>query len=281
MSDYLGNLLERTFAPALAVRPKIPSIFDPPPATNLINNPVDQDTAVESVAISSLPLENSKGTPARRSNQSDPASNLTQLQPSANPTSRTPREPNDTPRFKSADKFPGTVAAKPDPAPPFTAAQSSPPSSSAAFLSAEALLSAPLDSPADAKPSIAHHPAPRKTLPRPHPEVTAEQDSGLHHSSRLPLTQSQGSLTAGINVRPTTRVPEEHSAQQMLLPQTKERANPQSHARSAPLPTIQVTIGRVEVRATQSATPVRARAKREPEMSLETYLQRRTEGGRR
>ena len=33
MSDYLGNLIARTVSPAVAVRPQLPSLFEPAPAT--------------------------------------------------------------------------------------------------------------------------------------------------------------------------------------------------------------------------------------------------------
>ena len=41
MSDYLGNILERSFAPAPDVRPRLPSLFEPPSATVLIDGPAD------------------------------------------------------------------------------------------------------------------------------------------------------------------------------------------------------------------------------------------------
>src|SRR5882762_7875433 len=33
MSDYLGNLITRTLSPAIAVRPQLPSLFEPAPVT--------------------------------------------------------------------------------------------------------------------------------------------------------------------------------------------------------------------------------------------------------
>jgi hypothetical protein len=44
-------------------------------------------------------------------------------------------------------------------------------------------------------------------------------------------------------------------------------------------PTIRVTIGRVEVRATTSAAPGPARPPASPIMTLEEYLRRKTERG--
>ena len=51
MSDYLGNLVARTISPSTAVRPQLPSLFEPAPASgkgraelefeqeNFVNNP--------------------------------------------------------------------------------------------------------------------------------------------------------------------------------------------------------------------------------------------------
>jgi hypothetical protein len=48
---------------------------------------------------------------------------------------------------------------------------------------------------------------------------------------------------------------------------------------SEPSPVINVTIGRIEVRATTPATPSRKQPSAKPLMSLDEYLQRRTRGG--
>jgi hypothetical protein len=47
----------------------------------------------------------------------------------------------------------------------------------------------------------------------------------------------------------------------------------------APTPTIQVTIGRIEVRATSPATPPSKPRAASPAMSLDEYLRRRKGGG--
>jgi hypothetical protein len=49
----------------------------------------------------------------------------------------------------------------------------------------------------------------------------------------------------------------------------------------APAPSIHVTIGRIEVRAISPAAPARVQAKKEATMSLDLYLQKRRDGGRR
>ena len=56
---------------------------------------------------------------------------------------------------------------------------------------------------------------------------------------------------------------------------------PPSVHREAPAPTIQVTIGRIEVRATPAAkAPVRERPAAPSALSLEEYLRQRSKGGR-
>lgn len=50
---------------------------------------------------------------------------------------------------------------------------------------------------------------------------------------------------------------------------------------TTPVPDIHVTIGSLEVRTSAPAAAPRAKTKKEPALSLESYLQRRTEGGRR
>jgi hypothetical protein len=56
---------------------------------------------------------------------------------------------------------------------------------------------------------------------------------------------------------------------------------PSPARREAPAPTIQVTIGRIEVRATPAAkAPVRERPAAPSSLSLEEYLRQRSKGGR-
>jgi len=84
--------------------------------------------------------------------------------------------------------------------------------------------------------------------------------------------------------RPGDReLPESKPASTILQPKVTviERTPPPAH-REAPAPTIQVTIGRIEVRATPAAkAPVRERPAAPPStLSLEEYLRQRSKGGR-
>jgi len=60
---------------------------------------------------------------------------------------------------------------------------------------------------------------------------------------------------------------------------TEMTAQMNSGAAAGPEPTVQVTIGRIEVRANSESKPVVASRRASPVMSLEEYLQRRTQRG--
>jgi len=66
---------------------------------------------------------------------------------------------------------------------------------------------------------------------------------------------------------------------EVLTPRVEPTAPPLRVERSADAPTIQVTIGRVEIRATVEATPARKPPAKAPVMSLDEYLRQRN-GGR-
>jgi len=68
---------------------------------------------------------------------------------------------------------------------------------------------------------------------------------------------------------------------EMLRPErgAKSTAGPGPQASAEPAPTIQVTIGRIEVRATSPAAPPQKQKAASPAMSLEEYLGRRARRG--
>jgi hypothetical protein len=106
-------------------------------------------------------------------------------------------------------------------------------------------------------------------------------NEGLRGSFELsPSAVSHGEPTAPLS--PGTGEP----ARVVVQPRVALYSEPVGPARSRPAviaePTIQVTIGRVEVRATHPAPPVTPRERRTPAaMSLEEYLRRRADGSAR
>jgi hypothetical protein len=124
-----------------------------------------------------------------------------------------------------------------------------------------------------------------------------EQDSGAERV--MPLSRAQATMPHTRSADPTPNGILIRPAHPVIPKIVASPENPRSgglsatisarpNARNSPIPaepaqpTIQVTIGRLEVRANlPSSTAARAKQKKEPAMSLETYLQRRAEGGRR
>jgi hypothetical protein len=91
----------------------------------------------------------------------------------------------------------------------------------------------------------------------------------------LPVTRQAGK----VNVQPQVAMPVEYQqSPDRLRPSIQQPTPPQSEAQVTP--TINVTIGRIEVRATtQPAAPKRKQPSAAPTMSLEEYLRRRNRGG--
>lgn len=82
----------------------------------------------------------------------------------------------------------------------------------------------------------------------------------------------------------TTRPVERSTQPAPAIIPARQTAPPASHTLSEPAataPTINVTIGRIEVRATQGRAPAQAQRSAPEVMSLEEYLRRRSRGGGR
>jgi hypothetical protein len=314
MSDYLGHLVERSFAPTPELRPRIPSRFEPPPATALIDTPV--------AAASSLPSPVVKRpTEPVRSEQTQPAVPETSLPQPKNSAAPAPAAPRgiDAPVHDAATRaariIPATGlddASPVDPSPdlPHNAPTNVPPVKAAAPPPSGP--SHPLASDYRAVPGVA---APPEALPRTHEDNAAEKDSEpLHSSGTLPralpreakpsnpivhlsnparqtiirpalIAEPKGSQhtppPAYLVPVPAIRPVRETVVHAATVPGQKGSGRQPPPFSPVPVPEIHVTIGRVEVRATPPSAPLRAKSKKEPEMSLEAYLQRRAEGGRR
>ena len=131
-----------------------------------------------------------------------------------------------------------------------------------------------------APPERGREPAPVPPVPA---HAAAETPQNLPTVTREAAQSSRtGDPVRQGAVRPPTVMPEVRPARQDAVPvQTRRAAReippPQAPADSGP--TIQVTIGRVEVRATTSPAAGPARPPASPVMTLEEYLRRKTERG--
>ncbi len=258
MSDYLGNLVARSFVPSQAVRPQIPSIFEPPPATGLTNQPADLELATESAtAPPNLPA---------------PAVSESILQRSERENLHAPvasRRPSATARITAADEFNAASPPRPDGVASITTASAFASVSPALHASAHsAITPRSVESLGEQSRSRAGSPMERDAEP-PHARET------------LPRPRSAETMPAGAIVYPSRAAREMIDRPAPITGDRESRRPSQSQTNSAPAPSINVTIGRVEVRAFAPPAPARTNPKKGPEMSLETYLQRRVEGGRR
>lgn len=240
MSDYLGNLVERSFAPIPAVRPVIPSKFESPLPTAQIDRADETGLSVDSKFHASLQPPDSMSLPLNAAHDTN---------------------------HRASEQFIGDFAARaqgknstetPAPFSPFAAIP--PPSQNSDITLHEA-----------ENRRLAGAPLPRGMQPTDLSE-TSVQD--IDATRRIPP-----------EIRPGTSLTEKTlragDSQRVSPAGRKENAPARSREIPAPSPTIQVTIGRVEIKATTSSpAPSPKTAGKGPAMSLETYLQRRSNGGR-
>ncbi len=105
------------------------------------------------------------------------------------------------------------------------------------------------------------------------PQVSERISAGVFRELQQivqPVVRSDRSETANINVRPM---------HPLRIHYSEPESPHQTRSLSVPSPTIEVTIGRVEVRATSSASQPRVQSQKSPKMSLEEYLHHRSKGG--
>jgi hypothetical protein len=283
MSDYLANLLERSFAQPPEVRPQRPSLFEPAPATGLAEGPADVELVLETEARAPAPPPSGE-TPAMRpapSERTEPAVSERRRDRQRDDRTTEPLAPKAVAAPAAQGPVPVIVQMVPAPAagPAFRGAPSpgrSFPSQKEGVVGEKPVVpradpqpESPAPSrdavvPERAFPSAAFDgPRERRAAPKPFPDPRRNGDVGIE----------------GVVVRPVNPA-REKPALPLPAPGRKETAQFSPDTPPA-VPTIQVTIGRVEVRAALPPSPRRPGAKKEPQMSLETYLQRRSEGGRR
>jgi hypothetical protein len=240
MSDYLGNLVERSFAPIPAVRPVIPSKFESPLITAPIDRADETGLSVDSELSASL----------HRPDSMSPA----------------PNAAHDT-NHRASEQFIGNFAARAQgknsvetPAPFSPVAAISSPSKNSDI----ALHDAKNRDPAGAS-------LPRRMRPADASEASV-QDIGA-------ARQFSPEVLPGTSLAEKTL--RDGDSRRVSPAGRKENAPARSREIPAPSPTIQVTIGRVEIKATTSSpAPSPKTAGKGPAMSLENYLQRRSNGGR-
>ena len=313
MSDYLGHLLERSFTPVLQVRPQTPSLFEPPPSTRLVERPADFDleSHVESVAATPPTSERLRNNPVALSAdpmafppepvpsstdfpRNSPAGKLPpggQTLPEIIPEkiesvtmpTKMPAKKTAGPRSETDNGFqlPGPteapktiVATKPVPNRPVKNAPFETPPLAPSVARSASASNRETEKKSPAAPTHPVEPRPSRAVAESTTDQTATPVLGIRPRSVVVSTHIPAPAVSPAN---NIRANGNHAT-----PTAGRMQNERRHGESAlsSPSTIQVTIGRVEIRATPPPAPVRAPARKDSGMSLDTYLQRRAEGGR-
>jgi hypothetical protein len=246
MSDYLGNLITRTVSPAVAVRPQLPSLFEPAPATREGKRgpEFEQENFVEQPPIT-RPSEKLAAMPL-----SIPT-----------PHQSVFREPEQTvPEISRPRKIPELSPEPEAPVQPRIFSRAAPTPREDKASNSTRRRSDVIKSPVRDVVASASH------------EVRAREET----------RPSQPSVASKPVVVPELRKHEllKWSRVQPVVPTIRSLAPiaPLPPATATAPPTINVTIGRVEIRAVPPPAQQRAKPKPATVLSLEDYLRQRAKG---
>jgi hypothetical protein len=280
MSDYLGNLIARTVSPAVAVRPQLPSLFEPAPA------------ARESKSEPEFEQENFVEQPPATQASEKPAP-----MPLSIPTPRQSvfREPEQTvPEISRARRILETSQESEPARPPTSILPQSTPQESSRIFSRRGDGKPSPEPEAAVQPRILRRAAP--TLREDKLSSSTRRRSDIIKS---PLRDVSASASHEVGAREETRasqpsvaskpvvVPElrkhellKWSGVQPVIPAIRSLPPiaPLPPAAATAPPMINVTIGRVEIRAVPPPAQQRAKPKPTTVLSLEDYLRQRAKG---
>jgi hypothetical protein len=246
MSDYLGNLIARTVSRAVAVRPQLPSLFEPAPATRETKSEpeFEKENFVEQPPVT------------------QPSEKLAPM-PLSIPTPRQSvfREPEQTvPEISRARKILETSQ------------ESEPAVQPRIFRRAAPTLREDKPSNSTRRRSDVIKSPVRDVIASASHEVSAREETG----------PSQPSVASKPVVVPELRKHEllKWSGVQPVVPTVRSLPPiaPLPPAPATAPPTINVTIGRVEIRAVPPPAQQRAKPKPASVVSLEDYLRQRAKG---
>ena len=293
MKDFLSQLVARSTAPALAVRPRLPSRFEAASEAAGI-------TAFPSDSTPSAPLE-TKASPARTSRTSPLNSDRQQAPP-------TPAEPEASiaspspqitpPPLQNHSPSRSAVSATDTPAAPAAHSSkletpASPPSSPASKSVTASVLPNPATEPQPAKPFF--QPSFDSGIQPPGPtgpnSISEEAFPAAAVSAAKPQPVSPTPLASAIAPTPTSGLRSQSQISYLKSPIPRPAAAPAVVARPTPAPAptaaaapappvVQITIGRVELRAIVTPASPRAVPPPAPKLGLDEYLRQRTGGAR-
>ena len=246
MSDYLGHLVMRALSQAPMVRPQLPSLFEPSVASDGIGSEleIEQETLSEPLTLVRTPRPSSLGelqsTPITRPSETPISSESAIETANQSETAEYPPSITKQPAHKQRESEPLSL---------------------------------------QTKTSVAPVASEQRRI-----DSDADQHENVARRGKAPTEVSQLSAPNSQQIRPNlvraASNVEKARAVQAVVPSL--RSSPQFPASAPPAsaPTVNVTIGRVEIRANVSAPPpVRPRPKPGNVLSLEDYLRQRSKGG--
>jgi hypothetical protein len=245
MSDYLGNLIARTVSPVVAVRPQLPSLFEPAPSTRETKSgpEFEQENFVEQPPVTGpserlAPMPLSIPTP-RKSVLREPEQTVPEISPAKkNLEPSRESEPAVQPRIF---------------APASRALREDEPQNSTRHRSD--IVKSPLR---DVLASASH-------------EVSARKEAGP--------PQLAGAVKPVVLPKPREDELPARPAVQAIVPTIRPLPSVPPTPKPKPEPTINVTIGRVQIHAMPPPAQQRAKPKPATVLSLEDYLRKRAKGG--
>jgi hypothetical protein len=276
MSDYIGNLIARTVSPAAAVRPQLPSLFEPAPAVREAKsepefeheNFVEQPPVTrpsEKLAATPLSIPTPRRSVLREAEQTVPDISRARKILETSQKSEPARLPISI-RYQSTSREPSRIFfprgdGKPSPEPEA-------PVQPRIFRRAAPTLRK------DKRSNSTRRRADVIKSPRRDVIASASHEVGAREETR----RSEPAVASKPVVVPELRKHEllKWSGVQPVVPTV--RSLPPIRPLPPASPTINVTIGRVEIRAVQP--PARQQAKPKPAtvLSLEDYLRQRAKG---
>ncbi len=256
MSDFLTHLAARALAPAASVRPRLASLFEPPPASRALHARrvfVESETGDEATANQDR-VQASQDAIATRTTLSGAPQPVrtTRGEPlSANSISRSSAQPSST---EGRDEGPAPLAPRSSQLEEANSSNEECQGLGATTPPRTILSATPNPSLAPTSAGLSHPDAVSPTLLPPQPLLVAPR-----RDVQMPEPLRPGSFT-----------------------RARDHGLMQSADATARPPAIHVTIGRLEIRAvTPPAAQPRSPSARAPLVSLENYLRQRASGGGR
>ena len=295
MSDYIGSVIAKSLNLAAVVKPRLPSLFEPPQAAGGLSSlrafaeavgEQELHEAVTTTIAPPRPPEPDVDAQPRRERSADDSrvrlNNATLVTPALmalqpvqimaikSLVQAPPQQTESgvrTPEVQSAVRRMQAVE------PPMTTQLATQEESEQAVVHNKPRL--------EMAESVVKAQEPEYSM-KAQPVITRKEteQAAVH---RMPQPQTVQRLEPAISqaVRPLPPVTVVARRREMLRPErgAKSTAGPGPQASAEPAPTIQVTIGRIEVRATSPAALPQKQKTASPAMSLEEYLGRRARRG--